>query len=238
MLGFTLGTLPFSLWIGKLALHSDIRTVGDGNPGGFNVWKAGSRFWAIVAILLDGFKGAIPVGSAYFVYGMNGWTLLPVTIAPLVGHIFSPWLKFRGGKGLSTTFGIWLGLTLWLGPTVFGLSLFVWRKTYKSNRSAVAAGLLTLSGGFIAHEGTAVNSGKIKRIRNSNKVQVTPCKMDGTPIGGWIPAHAMEIQDPETNKFVDDLLEKKYGFQKKLFAWLSDLRGDRYTVLKIELSPN
>jgi glycerol-3-phosphate acyltransferase PlsY len=49
-------------------------------------------------------------------------------LAPLLGHIFSPFLKFRGGKGLSTTFGIWLGLTLWLGPTVFGLSLFAWKK--------------------------------------------------------------------------------------------------------------
>jgi len=145
LIGFTVGSLPFSLWIGKLVLHTDIRIVGDGNPGSFNVWKAGSRFWAIVAILLDGFKGAIPVGLAHFAYGMYGWVLLPVALAPLAGHIFSPWLKFRGGKGLSTTFGTWLGLTLWLGPTVFGLSLFIWRKIFKSNRSAVAAGLLTLS---------------------------------------------------------------------------------------------
>ena len=146
LIGFILGSFPFSLWIGKLALHTDIRTVGDGNPGGFNVWKTGSRFWAIVAILMDGMKGALPVGLAHFVYGMTGWALLPVALAPLVGHLFSPWLKFRGGKGLSTTFGIWLGLTLWLGPTVFGLSLFIWRKIFKSDRPAVAAGLLTLSG--------------------------------------------------------------------------------------------
>ena len=145
LIGFTLGSLPFSLWIGKLALNLDIRDIGDGNPGGFNVWKTGSRFWAIIAILLDGFKGAIPVGLAHSVYGINDWILLPVALAPLAGHIFSPWLKFRGGKGLSTSFGIWLGLTLWLGPTVFGLSLFIWKKVFKSDRSAVAAGFLTLS---------------------------------------------------------------------------------------------
>jgi acyl phosphate:glycerol-3-phosphate acyltransferase len=143
-IGFTLGSLPFSLWIGKIALKTDIRRLGDGNPGGFNVWKAGGHFWAIIAILLDGFKGAVPVGLAHFTYGVDGWPLIPVALAPLVGHIYSPILKFHGGKGLATTFGIWLGLTLWLGPTVFGLSLFAWRKVLKSERTVIAAGMLTL----------------------------------------------------------------------------------------------
>jgi acyl phosphate:glycerol-3-phosphate acyltransferase len=146
ILGFALGAIPFSLLVGKFALHTDIRSLGDGNPGGFNVWKAGGRFWAVLAVLLDGFKGAIPVGLAYSVYGVNGWPLIPVALAPLLGHIFSPFLKFRGGKGLSTTFGIWLGLTLWLGPTVFGLSLFVWKKVFKTEQRVIAASMLTLLG--------------------------------------------------------------------------------------------
>ena len=144
--GFTLGSLPFSLWIGKIALKTDIRRLGDGNPGAFNVWKAGGRIWAIVAILLDGFKGAIPVGLAHYLFGMDGWPLIPIALAPLVGHIFSPILKFNGGKGLATTFGIWLGLTLWLGPTVFGLSLFAWRKVFKTEQRVIAASMLTLMG--------------------------------------------------------------------------------------------
>lgn len=146
ILGFALGSIPFSLLVGKFALHTDIRSLGDGNPGGFNVWKAGGRIWAILAVLLDGFKGAIPVGLAYYVYGVNSWLLIPVALAPLLGHIFSPFLKFRGGKGLSTTFGIWLGLTLWLGPTVFGLSLFAWKKKFKNERQVIAAGMLMLLG--------------------------------------------------------------------------------------------
>ena len=146
ILGAALGSIPFSLLVGKFALHTDIRSVGDGNPGGFNVWKAGGRFWAVLAVLLDGFKGAIHVGLAYFMYGVNGWQLIPVALAPLLGHIFSPFLKFRGGKGLSTTFGIWLGLTLWLGPTIFGLSLFAWKKVIKTEQRVIAAGMLTLLG--------------------------------------------------------------------------------------------
>lgn len=144
ILGFALGSIPFSLLVGKFALHTDIRSLGDGNPGGFNVWMAGGRFWAIVAVLLDGFKGAIPVGLAYYSYGVNGWPLIPVALAPLLGHMLSPFLNFRGGKGIATTFGIWLGLTLWLGPTVLGLSLFAWRKVLKSERTVIAAGMLTL----------------------------------------------------------------------------------------------
>ena len=128
ILGLFLGSIPFSLLVAKYALHTDIRTMGDGNPGGFNVWLAGGRSWAVIAILLDGLKGAVPVGLAHYIYGISGWSLIPVALAPLIGHIFSPFLKFHGGKGLATTFGIWLGLTLWLGPTVFGLSLFVWKK--------------------------------------------------------------------------------------------------------------
>jgi uncharacterized protein len=111
-------------------------------------------------------------------------------------------------------------------------------ETFRKNGQSVRTPVWFVVDNPVIYVRTAASSGKIKRIRNSNKVQVTPCKVDGTPIGAWIPAHAMEIQDPETNKFVDDLLGKKYGFQKKLFAWISSLRGDRYTVLKIELSPN
>ena len=145
VIGFAAGSLPFSLWIGRLALRADIRKLGDGNPGGYNVWKAGGRGWAALAVLLDGLKGAIPIGLAYRVYDVQGWALLPVALAPLLGHMFSPLLRFRGGKGLATTFGIWLGLTLWLGPVVLGLSLFGWRRLLKSDSAALTAGMLTLA---------------------------------------------------------------------------------------------
>jgi glycerol-3-phosphate acyltransferase PlsY len=79
--------------------------------------------------------------------GGHGWAaqaLLPVALAPLAGHIFSTRLNFRGGNGLATTFGIWLGLTLWLGPVVLGLGLFAWRGLLSSDSAALMAGMLTL----------------------------------------------------------------------------------------------
>ena len=117
------GSLPFSVWVGKLALGEDIRRYGDGNPGMTNVLRAGGRAWGFVAMLLDGFKGAVPVGLAYWLYGLDGWGMALVAMAPLLGHAFSPFLKFRGGKAVTTTFGVWTGLTLFQGPTLLGVTL-------------------------------------------------------------------------------------------------------------------
>jgi acyl phosphate:glycerol-3-phosphate acyltransferase len=123
IVGFFLGSLPFSVWLGRLVLKEDVRQYGDGNPGAANVGKAGGPLLGIVAVLLDGLKGAIPVLIAVHVFEISGPTLIPVALAPVVGHAFSPFLGFHGGKAIATTFGIWLGLTSWVGPVVLGVSV-------------------------------------------------------------------------------------------------------------------
>ena len=121
--GFLVGSLPCSVWIGYLALGRDIRFYGDGNPGGTNVIRAGSPFWGICAILMDYLKGAIPVGLAHYFAGVTGWLLVAAALAPVLGHAYSPFLSFRGGKAVAVTFGAWTGLTLWVGPVIMGVSL-------------------------------------------------------------------------------------------------------------------
>lgn len=138
------GSLPFSVWVGRWALGADVRQFGDGNPGASNVFRAGGKGWGVLAVLLDGFKGAIPVGVAYFVVGLEGWGMTAVALAPILGHAFSPFLRFRGGKALATTFGVWLGLTLWWGPTALGLAFAFWRWRLTVDGWAVLAGMLTL----------------------------------------------------------------------------------------------
>lgn len=125
-LSFLAGSLPFSYWLGKLALHEDIRDYGDTNPGATNVLRAGGWAWGGAALLLDYLKGALPVGLAYFAFGMQDWRIVPITLAAPLGHAFSPFLRFRGGKAVAATAGIWSGLTLWEAPTVGGLLLAVW----------------------------------------------------------------------------------------------------------------
>jgi len=108
-------------------------------------------------------------------------------------------------------------------------------ETFRRNGQGVRTPVWFVEDGGEIFIRTGANSGKVKRIRNNPDVQLAPCKADGTVIGEWIPAKGREIADPETDKLVDQLLGKKYGIQKNLFAWMSRLRGDQYTVLKIEL---
>jgi len=120
--GFLSGSLMFSAWLVRLR-GRDIGKVGDRNPGAVNAFKAGGTGIGIAALWLDFLKGAVPVGLAKYLLGVEGFWLVPVAIAPVFGHAFSPFLKGRGGKAVAVTFGIWCGLTLWEGPTVLGVLL-------------------------------------------------------------------------------------------------------------------
>jgi len=116
LIGFFTGAIPFSLIIGKLVSKTDIRAIGDGNPGGANVIKAGGLKAGIPAILLDTLKGFFPIYLAQK-YGLAGWALVPICMAPILGHAFSPFLRFRGGKALATTGGVWVAIVgLWAYP--------------------------------------------------------------------------------------------------------------------------
>jgi glycerol-3-phosphate acyltransferase PlsY len=126
LIGFVSGSVPYSLLLGHWLLRRDIRNYGDGNPGSTNVFRAGSRWVGVAALLLDGFKGAIPVGIAYWGFGISDWRLLPVALAPVIGHAWSPFLRGRGGKAVATTAGIWTGLTGPEAPIVISVLLLVW----------------------------------------------------------------------------------------------------------------
>jgi glycerol-3-phosphate acyltransferase PlsY len=136
-LGFLAGSLPFSVWIGRSFLKRDIRTVGDHNPGATNVLRAGSKPLAALALLLDMAKGALPVGAAYSGnIGASPW-LIAVALAPVLGHAYSPFLRWHGGKAVAVSGGIWTGLTAWEGPTVGGIGLAAGNALFGANGWAV-----------------------------------------------------------------------------------------------------
>ncbi|MBV7329825.1 glycerol-3-phosphate acyltransferase [Chloroflexi bacterium TSY] len=141
---FWLGAIPFSVWLGQLVLQTDIRTYGDGNPGATNAWKAGGWRLGLPALFLDYLKGAIPVGVAHFRIGLTGWSLAAVVLAPVFGHVFSPFLRFRGGKALAVTFGVWTGLTLSEYPVIFGSFLGLFLLVQTVHGWAVTFGVLTV----------------------------------------------------------------------------------------------
>ncbi len=146
--GFFSGSIPFSVIVGRLAARTDIRQVGDRNPGATNVLRASNWRWFAVALLLDALKAAVPVGLAWYVSGLRGWPIVPVALAPLLGHAYSPWLRFRGGKALASTFGMWAGLTLGAGPIVLGLLTPLMFGVLPVSGWAVVFALLSF-GGFV-----------------------------------------------------------------------------------------
>ena len=145
VIGFALGSIPFSVILGRAVLGKDIRQYGDGNPGGTNVARAsGSKLLGALAIILDMLKGAVPVALAHYVVGVDGWALVPVMLAPILGHAWSPFLRFRGGKAIAATFGVWTALTVPFGPFVMALTLLLLNKVIAGPGWAVMAALLGL----------------------------------------------------------------------------------------------
>jgi PPOX class probable F420-dependent enzyme len=109
-------------------------------------------------------------------------------------------------------------------------------ETFRKNGAGVKTPVWFIQNDGTLYVRTIAGSGKVKRIKNNTGVQIVPCKMNGDPIGEWIKAQAVEVNDPKTAEMVSCLLEKKYGaVQVKAFSAVSALRREKYTVLKIQL---
>lgn len=144
MVAFILGSVPFAFWLGHLFLRVDIRRYGDGNPGAGNAWRAGGWRVGVPGAVLDYSKGAAPVAVAHYVLGMSAWALVPVAIAPVLGHAFSPILRGRGGKAVAATFGIWSALTLLPGFLSLGVTMGIFWRLQRADGWATVAGLVGL----------------------------------------------------------------------------------------------
>jgi glycerol-3-phosphate acyltransferase PlsY len=145
LVGFLSGSLPFSAWLGQLFAGVDIRLYGDGNPGSSNAWRAGGWRVGLPALLLDFFKGAVPVWLAHFTFGLEGLSLAVAGVAPVIGHSFSPFLHWRGGKAVAVTFGVWTALAPPNAPFVLGLSMGLFLFLRLGAARAVLLGMFCLA---------------------------------------------------------------------------------------------
>ena len=107
---FGLASVPFSLLVGRWFLHKDIRDYGDGNPGAYNVFKAGGQKTGVLAVCLDIGKGMPFVFLAHSMFDLSGTALVAVAVSAVLGHAFSPFLQWQGGKAVAVTFGVMLAL--------------------------------------------------------------------------------------------------------------------------------
>jgi glycerol-3-phosphate acyltransferase PlsY len=109
--GYLLGAVPFGIVLARLFGLGDLRKIGSGNIGATNVLRTGNKLAALLTLLLDSGKGAMAVGLAYWLSNDPNAGLAAGFWA-VIGHNFPVWLKFHGGKGVSTTLGVMLA-TAW-----------------------------------------------------------------------------------------------------------------------------
>lgn len=110
--GFLVGSIPFGYLIGRTFYRTDLRAQGSGNIGAMNALRTLGKAGGAAVLLLDAFKGFVPVSLAHACFQRLGAPATPaatataiVAGAAVLGHCFSPWLRWRGGKGVATSFG-------------------------------------------------------------------------------------------------------------------------------------
>jgi acyl phosphate:glycerol-3-phosphate acyltransferase len=110
---YLLGSIPFGYLIVRAKVGADVRKTGSGGTGATNVSRRAGKLAGLFTLLLDALKGATAVWLVRWLaapdYGMNWWVAAAAILA-VMGHIFPVWLGFRGGKGVATGVGVFLGL--------------------------------------------------------------------------------------------------------------------------------
>lgn len=123
-LGFLCGSVLFSyhipLWLKKIDI---VKLSGDHNPGSANAFRFAGVHVGLLCLVMDAIKGALPVWLFIRYFGIDTPVLPAVMLAPLAGHAYTPWYRFKGGKAIATAFGVLIGLF----PFVFPLcTLIFW----------------------------------------------------------------------------------------------------------------
>ena len=140
--GYLIGAVPTSYLAGRLAKGIDLREHGSKNLGATNVYRVLGWGWAIPVGLIDVLKGVVPVAVIAPLVGGPAWVPVACGIAAVLGHVFSPYVRFRGGKGVATAAGMFLALAPLAVLCAFPIwALVVWLSGYVSLGSVVTAAL-------------------------------------------------------------------------------------------------
>ena len=152
--GYLLGSIPFGLILTRLAGLGDIRRIGSGNIGATNVLRTGNKPLAAATLILDGAKGAVAVLLAQHLYGPDAAVIAGA--GAFLGHLFPVWLKFRGGKGVATTMGIFLAIAWPVGLIACAVWLLVALLfRYSSLAALIAVAAAPVAAWFLANHQTA-----------------------------------------------------------------------------------
>lgn len=148
IISYLVGSIPTGYLIVKLFTGQDIRTIGSGSTGATNVKRVMGKKWFFIVLLLDAFKGALPVCLAYlFATKFTSIGLLPVlaAVAVILGHSKSIYLKFTGGKSVASGVGTIIALNWMAGLTIAAIwACITYFSKYVSLGSIIALGISPL----------------------------------------------------------------------------------------------
>lgn len=140
VLGYLLGSIPFGLIFSKILGHGDLRKFGSGNIGATNALRKGGKLLGALTLIFDALKGvfAICIAKCF----CDDYLLqIYVGFASIIGHIFPVWLKFRGGKGVATSFAVITVLNLYVGL----ISCIIWLISLFLTRISAVSALISFS---------------------------------------------------------------------------------------------
>lgn len=143
--GYLLGSLPFAIIITRLFGMADPRSYGSRNPGATNVLRSGNKLAAVLTLLGDALKGWLAVWLAQYcadsISSITPSIIAATGFAALLGHAFPLFIGFKGGKGVATAAGIFLGFSAWLALACITVWLAVALITRYSSLAAICAAL-------------------------------------------------------------------------------------------------
>jgi glycerol-3-phosphate acyltransferase PlsY len=142
LVAFLLGSIPSAVLVGRLA-GADVRKQGSTNPGAANTWRVAGRIPGLIVLSLDSLKGWFAAGVLPTLFVATApWVAPAAAAAAVLGHVFNPWLRLRGGKGVATAAGAIGALAprLLVGPLVFFVIVFALRR--RASEASIAAALM------------------------------------------------------------------------------------------------
>jgi len=153
------GSIPFGLLVGYAVKGIDIRKHGSGNLGATNVFRVVGKKWGIGVLFLDALKGyLVLVGLVHWLTELGPYTQLGLGVTAILGHVFPIWLRFKGGKGVATSLGVFLALIPGPALVTFGVWIAVFVLSRIISLASLAAALFFPGVIFVMMAGTPARS--------------------------------------------------------------------------------
>ncbi|OPL08088.1 MAG: hypothetical protein AVO33_00060 [delta proteobacterium ML8_F1] len=140
LLGYLIGAVPFSFFVGKVFSHKDLRQHGSKNLGATNVIRVAGKKAGILAFVLDLTKGMLAFSAGWYFKGLSGAAL--ASAFGIIGHSYSLFMGFKGGKGVATTYGVFLMISPLLTLLLFGFQFLVVKFSHYMSVGSIAAALM------------------------------------------------------------------------------------------------